>query len=126
MVKKISNTKLNKQIWEQCKRIIRAKYKHDCYTCGAKNLEGSNLQTGHMIAKGSLPLKYKYDLRLLRPQCIKCNIHNGGMGAYFVKRWESEGNNFEELEREIKQAKPMGSLESWIFLTELLEQYKSL
>ena len=125
-MKKLTNSQLQKKVWEQCKRIIRERYNHDCYTCNARNLEGSNLQTGHMIAKGSLPLRYKYDLNLLRPQCMRCNIHNGGMGAYFVKRWEAEGNNFEELERKIKQEKPMSSLEAWIYLNDLLELLKTL
>ncbi len=35
-----------KRLWELCKQIIRAKYSHTCYTCGAQNLSGSNLQTG--------------------------------------------------------------------------------
>ena len=126
-MKKLTTAKLNKLVWVECKRIIRKRYGNTCYTCGRGGLEGSNWHTGHMIAKGSLPLKYKYDLNLLRPQDYFCNINCGGQGAYFVKNWEQENkkNNFKKLEQEIKQTKPMGSLESWSFLTNLLEEYKS-
>src|ERR1035437_1846817 len=78
-------SKIQRQIWEEVKRIIRARYKHTCYTCGASGLVGSNLQTGHMLAKASLGAFLKYDLRLLRPQCMRCNIHMGGMGAVFIE-----------------------------------------
>lgn len=127
-VKKLTTAQLNKKVWEECKRIIRLRYPNTCYTCGRSGLEGSNLHTGHMISKASLPLKYKYDLAILRPQCYNCNINHGGQGAYFIKRWEAEGNSFEDLEREINLAKqkPMGGVESWIFLTNLLEEYKSI
>jgi hypothetical protein len=97
-LKKISKqpiSKIQRQLWEECKRIIRARYKHNCYTCDAKNLEGSNLQTGHMIAKASLGAYLKYDLRLLRLQCSRCNIWNGGMGAVFIENMRRiEGNEY--------------------------------
>lgn len=123
-MKKETVASLKKKVWKECVRIIRKRYGNICYTCG-KHCEGSNQHTGHMIAKGSLPLRYKFDLDLLRVQCYFCNVNCGGQGAYFVKRWEREGNNFIELEKKIKQEKPMGSIESFIFLTELLEQYKN-
>lgn len=97
-IKKVSKqpiSKLQKRLWELCKQIIRAKYPHKCYTCGAQNLVGSNLQTGHMIAKASLGAYLKYDLRLLRPQCMRCNIHHGGAGAIFIENMRKiEGNKY--------------------------------
>ncbi len=74
--KKKSVSKLHKLVWEECKRIIRARYEHKCYTCGVANLSGSNLHTGHSLSKGSLSLRFKYDIRGLRPQCLtsKSNI----------------------------------------------------
>lgn len=92
---KLPISKIQRQLWEHCKRIVRARYKHDCYTCTAKNLEGSNLQTGHMIAKASLGANLKYDLRLLRPQCSTCNIWRGGMGAIFIENMRRiEGDKY--------------------------------
>lgn len=125
--KKLTTAQLNKKVWQECKRIIRTKYGTTCYTC-QRHCEGSNQHTGHMIAKGSLPLKYKYDLNLLRIQCYFCNVNCGGQGACFVKNWEQESkkNDFEKLYKDIKQTKPMGSIEAWMFLTNLLEEYKGL
>lgn len=77
-------TKIQDQIWAHCKRIIREKYGNVCYTCGRSGLEGSNWHTGHMIPKASLGAYLKYDLRLLRPQCLNCNINLGGNGAIFI------------------------------------------
>jgi hypothetical protein len=88
-LKKVSKQKIStiqNKIWEHCKRIIREKYPHSCYTCGQMGLVGSNLQTGHLWAKASLGAFLKYDLRVLRPQCFKCNIHQGGRGADFYTR----------------------------------------
>lgn len=77
---------IQRKIWEHCKRIIRSRYENSCYTCGVKNLMGSNWHTGHLWAKASLAASLKYDLRILRPQCYKCNIHHGGAGAIFYAR----------------------------------------
>jgi len=49
-----------------------------------------NLHTGHMWAKASLSNHLKYDLRVLRPQCYRCNIHLGGMGAVFFEKVQKE------------------------------------
>lgn len=83
-------SRLQRKIWELVKQIVRKKYPHQCYTCGASNLSGSNLQTGHMWAKASLGAFLKYDLRVLRPQCARCNLFLGGMGATFYARMLKE------------------------------------
>src|SRR3990167_7838647 len=88
-LKKVSKQKIStiqNKIWEHCKRIIRKMYGNVCYTCGATNLVGSNWQTGHLWAKASLGAFLKYDLRVLRPQCSRCNLFLGGMGAEFYRR----------------------------------------
>ena len=87
---KSKTKKLQDKLWEQCKRIIRQDYPNTCYTCGATGLEGSNWQTGHMWAKASLSTHLKYDLRVLRPQCMRCNCHMGGMGADFYRNMVQE------------------------------------
>ena len=58
----------------------------DCYTCGAKDLRGSNRQLGHMWSKASLGAFLKYDMRVLQFQCYRCNINLGGNGADFYAR----------------------------------------
>jgi hypothetical protein len=94
--------KLQDKLWELCKQITRKRYKPTCYTCGATNLEGFNLHTGHMWAKASLSTHLKYDLRILRIQCMRCNCHMGGMGADFYKNMVKEigKNAMDKLEKE--------------------------
>lgn len=94
--------KIQDEIWVECRRIVKEQYGTSCYTCGAKNLEGKNWQCGHMWAKASLGAYLKYDIRLLRPQCMRCNLHFGGQGAIFYKRMlKEEGKDFmEQLEKD--------------------------
>jgi hypothetical protein len=87
---KMPISRLQRKIWDHCKRIIREKYPAICYTCGSTGLTASNCQTGHMWAKASLGAYLKYDLRVLRLQCFRCNIHQGGRGADFYKKMLSE------------------------------------
>jgi len=76
---------LQEKIWIECRRITRERYPHTCYTCGAENLVGANLHTGHMIAKKFVKNFLKYDLRILRPQCYYCNMKCGGNGALYYR-----------------------------------------
>lgn len=88
-------SKIQRKLWEECRRIQGKELANpdgsvDCYTCNAKNLQGSNRQLGHMWSKASLGASLKYDLRVLRWQCSRCNIWGGGMGADFYKRMLKE------------------------------------
>lgn len=86
---------IQRKLWVECRRIIRSRYEHTCYTCNAQNLQGANLQTGHMLAKASVGAYLKYDLRVLRPQCYLCNIRHGGRGADFIENMRRiEGNEY--------------------------------
>lgn len=88
-LKKQSGQKISviqRQLWQLCKEIIRKKYGSTCYTCGQGGLAGSNWHTGHLWPKASLGSYMKYDLRVLRPQCYRCNIHLGGNGAVFYEK----------------------------------------
>jgi hypothetical protein len=85
MAKTSELKKIQKKIWRECRRI-KDKEEVDCYTCGAKNLQGYNKQLGHMWAKASLGANLKYELDILEWQCATCNIWRGGMGADFYKR----------------------------------------
>lgn len=112
---------LQKKLWAECKRIIRARYPHTCYTCGALNLEGSNLHTGHMLAKASVGAILKYDLRLLRPQCYLCNIRHGGRGADFIENMRRiEGNEYVDSILEDREK----TIKAYDHYLELLEKYK--
>ncbi len=79
-------SKVQKELWELCKQIIRLQYGNTCYTSGKTGLQGSNWHTGHMWPKASLGAYLKYDLRILRPQSYDENINRGGNGAVFYAK----------------------------------------
>lgn len=124
-LKKKSKAKIStiqRKIWEYCKQIIRKKYTHTCYTCGATGLSGSNLHTGHMWAKASLGAYLKYDLRVLRPQCYNCNINRGGMGADFYKKMLKEIGN-EDMQKLESDRQVM--VNAYDHYTKILEEYEN-
>lgn len=120
-------SKLQRLIWEECRRIIRARYKTDkgyvCYTCGKSDLVGSDCQTGHMIAKSTLGAYLKYDLRLLRLQCTRCNIWGGGMGAIFVENMRQiEGQEY--IDQIMQDRNKL--VNAYEHYTKILEEYKQI
>lgn len=134
-MKKSDRKKLEDKVWNECRRIIRSRYENTCYTCGARNLEGSNMNTGHGKAKGALPLRFKYDLRNLRVQCMRCNCHMGGMSDIFITKLEKEKEGLAFLEEScthtddgwiIKHGDTMGGKDATFFLENLLAEYKQL
>ena len=96
--KKSSLKQIQVKIWDECKRIIKIRYGNDCYTCGAKNLTGSNRHTGHLVPKKYLPYQFKYEVRYLRPQCYNCNMNLGGMGAIYLNNLLDETTSGDEYE----------------------------
>lgn len=120
---KLSISKIQRQIWEECKRIIRRDYGNVCYTCGKSGLEGSNWHTGHLWAKASLGAYLKYDLRVLRPQCYFCNINCGGQGAVFYRKMlEEKGKKFMQQLESDKQV-TVKAIDHYIII---LDKYKKL
>lgn len=114
---------IQRKLWDECKRIIRARYKHVCYTCGRSGLSGSNLHTGHMLAKASLGAYLKYDLRLLRPQCYNCNINLGGMGAVFIENMRRiEGDAYVDQILQDRQK----TVKAYDFYVEKLIEYQKI
>ena len=92
---KSDTRKVQDKLWEQCKRIIRAKYGNTCYTCGKTGLEGSSWQTGHFIPSSVGGALLRYNLSNLRIQCYYCNINLGGNGASFYRNMvECEGQEY--------------------------------
>ena len=124
---KSPQSKLEQELWEECKRITREQFGNTCFTCGAKNLEGSNWHTGHLWPKASLHALLKYELRLLRPQCYRCNINLGGNGAVFLKNLiRTEGKNYVERLEEDKIRDKQVTLKSFDYYTQLLREYKEI
>lgn len=135
--KKPSVRILKDKLWNEVKRITRTRWGNTCYTCNAQNLEGSNLQSGHGKPMGALPLRFKYDIRNIRPQCMVCNIHRGGMQDIFIAKLEQEDEGLQFLNEacyldvdsnawRIRQDTPqLGGKDATVFIENLLEQYKN-
>lgn len=98
--KPVSISKLKSKLWDECKRIIRARYQRDdgrwnCFTCGAIIEEPKDCHTGHFIPSSTGGALLRHDLRNLRPQDYRCNINGGGQGAEFYRRLvEIEGQEY--------------------------------
>lgn len=126
-LKKVSKkpiSKIQRELWQECRRVADIFYKPDCYTCPAKNLTGANKQLGHVpYPKSTLGANLKYDMKVLRWQCFSCNIHKGGMGAEAYKRMlREEGKAYmEQLEQDRQK-----TVKAYDHYVELLEYYKSI
>ena len=117
-------SKIQRLLWEECRRVASLWYKPDCYTCPAKNLIGSNKQLGHVpFPKSVLGANLKYDMRVLRWQCYNCNINRGGMGAEAYKRMlREEGKAYmDKLEKERQE-----TVKAYDWYTNLLEYYRGI
>ena len=120
-------SKLEKKLWAECKRITRMRCGDVCYTCGATGLTGSNQQTGHYYPKGALGALMKYDLRILRIQCARCNLFFGGMGGAYREHMKKEIG--EEAEQKLfdectaSKGKPIKAFDHY---TKLLTEYKNI
>jgi len=118
-------SKIQKELWQLCRQVALKRFskdnKVDCYTCGAKDIQGANRQLGHMWSKASLGANLKYDMRVLRFQCYFCNINCGGRGADFYARMLKEIGKkkmtiLEKLRHQVVKAK-----DHYLFL---IEEYK--
>lgn len=88
-------TKLKKDLWEECKRIVRKKYIQDngtwnCFTCGRLIDEPFKAHTAHFIPSASCGAYLRYDMRNLRVCCYFCNVNLGGNGSFYYKNLVTE------------------------------------
>lgn len=105
---------LPKQLESLQKQICLKVYGNDCYTCAAKNLQGKNCQLGHVPwPRSILATPCKYDLRFVRPQCLVCNVHHGGMGGAAAIRMQAEGVDLDSLWQESKRLKGITYGNKW-------------
>lgn len=82
--------KLKLEVWELCKQITRRRYMlpdrtFRCYTCGSTISDPKDAHTGHFLPSSTCGAYLRHDLRNLRIQDFRCNIHLGGNGAEFYK-----------------------------------------
>lgn len=130
--KKLRSLKsLHNAVWLECKRIIRSKYDTThCFICQEEIFESKKCHTSHLFKKGSLPLQFKYDLRLLRNGCYTCNRpRHGNESWYMVRMIETEGWLYiQQLVNEIRST-PKDKLpvsEEREYLEQLLTKYKNM
>src|SRR3990167_9102345 len=115
-------SKIQRELWKNCKRIIRKLYSPNCYCCD-KPIEGSNDHCSHLIPKAACGAYLKYDLRNLRRCCYNCNINLGGNGAIFYRKMVYlEGKKYVDKLFSDKQK----IIKAYEHYEELLEKYKKL
>jgi len=122
-VKKLSISKLKKDLWNEIKRIVRARFNIDgeyyCFTCG--NLTAIP-HTGHIIASSLCSTEMRYSLDNLRLQCYMCNIHKSGNWVGF---YEVLGKDYiEDLIKRNNESKFKSYHTDW-YLGKI-EEYKKL
>ena len=116
-------SKLQRKLWEQCRRIIKKRYGNVCYTCESPGLSGANWQTGHLLAKASIGAFLKYDLRILRPQCFRCNINFGGNQAIFIENMRKrEGQEYVDKILADRQK----TVKAYDYYEQLLTEYENI
>lgn len=96
---------LKDKLWAECRRIIKERHGNTCYTCGARELSGSNWQTGHFIASSICSVELRYSLDNLRPQCAACNIWKSGNWLAFENHLIKDGIDVQELKQRNEQTK---------------------
>src|SRR5690242_15538647 len=87
--------KLKDKLWQLCRKIIKARYPHVCYTCGKHLIDGTaDFHIGHFISSSICSAFMRYYLDNLRPQCSGCNVWKSGNWLAFenhLKRDLGEG-----------------------------------
>ena len=127
--KKPSISKLKIKLWEECKRIVRAKYQREdgmwnCFTCERLIDEPAKAQTGHFLPSSTRGAYLRYDFRNLRVQCYNCNINQGGAGADFYRRLvETEGQEY--VDRVFQDKHVSIKADTWWYMQKI-EEYRSL
>lgn len=95
-VKKVKTAaQLKKELWPIFSLHQKLVHSHDgenceCYTCGKPlKIGDSDTHGGHCLSKAANPNLY-FDERSVRVQCLRCNVHHGGMHYEFNERLKQE------------------------------------
>lgn len=124
-VKALSVSKLKKQLEALQKQVVLKLYGNDCYTCEAKDLQGSNCHLGHVPwPRTDLSIQAKFDYRYTRAQCFRDNIHLGGAGAKAYARMQAEGIDMIMLREYADEGKGKPVPRSWY--ESKMAEYKAL
>jgi hypothetical protein len=115
---------LKTKLWDLCRKVADQQYPNAvCYTCGS-NIIGANKQLGHFIPSSTCGALLRYDIRNLRWQCMRCNIHAGGNGAVYYRRMvEREGQAYVDKLFQDKQKTVKADI---LFFLNLIKEYEDL
>lgn len=126
--KPVSISKLKSKLWEECKRIVRARYKQNdywfCFTCQRLIDEPAKAQTGHFLPSSTCGAFLRYDLRNLRIQCYNCNINQGGAGADYYRNLVTE-NGQDYVDQLFKDKHVSIKADVWWY-EEKIREYKGI
>jgi len=124
-VKQKSITSLKTKLWKLTTQIVRKLYGNTCYTCGAKDLEGSNWHTAHFIPSSVCGAGLRYDYKFnLRPSCYRCNIHLSGNWTAFREHLIKDLG--EEAVERIIQRKNETTKADRYWYTQKIEEYQKV
>lgn len=100
--------KLKEQLWELCRKIVKLRYPHRCYTCSKQLIDGtSDFHTGHFIPSSVCSVEMRYSLDNLRPQCSSCNVWKSGDWLSYETHLKSDGIDTEALKQKNEATKGM-------------------
>lgn len=116
--------KLKETLWQLCREIQIKQYGRTCYTCGAKNLEGSNCHLGHFIPSSVCSTEMRYDLANLKPCCYHCNINLSGNWIEYEKHLIRDGVDVQELKDRNERTKGIQYREEWY--EAMIEKYRQM
>lgn len=119
-----SVSKLRQKLWQLCREIIFKRYGNDCFTCAARNLNGSNRQCGHFIPSSVCSAAMRYDLENLRPQCAACNIWRSGNWPAFEHHLLSSGVDVEALKARNRET--TGKKYDVLFYLSKIKEYEEI
>jgi hypothetical protein len=119
-------TQLKKELWKLCRELVIARDGNTCYTCGARDLEGSNRQVGHFITSSICSTELRFDISNLRVQDYRCNINlSGNWPAFEAHLIRDHGQAYvDELKRRNRETKGKSYGSSWIIAK--TEEYRAL
>lgn len=110
------------RLWELCKLLTRQVYGYNCYTCG-NYIEHPH--TGHFLTDSTCSTELSYDLKNLRPQCYRCNIHlSGNWAVYEFNLIRDHGQEYvDELKLRNRETKGLSYHLDWFL--EQIEEYEA-
>lgn len=120
-------SKLKNDLWQLCRKIIKLRYPHKCYTCGCQLVDGTNnFHIGHFISSSICSAFMRYYLGNLRPQCSGCNVWKSGNWLAFENHLnQDEGEDYVVILKKLNQ-ETIGRKYDILFYKTKIEEYEKI